>query len=77
MTLTVTVITRNEARVIARCLESVAWADHIVVLDSASTDGTPDIARKLRARVTTSLDWPGFGPHKNRSLEMATGEWVM
>ena len=75
VTLTVTVITRNEARVIARCLESVAWADHIVVLDSASTDGTPDIARKLQAQVTTSLDWPGFGPQKNRALEMATGDW--
>ncbi len=76
-TLTVVVITRNEARVIARCLESVAWADHIVVLDSASTDGTPDIARKLRAQVTTSPDWPGFGPQKNRALEMATGDWVL
>jgi glycosyltransferase involved in cell wall biosynthesis len=77
MTLSVIVITRNEADVIARCLESVAWADEIIVLDTASTDGTPDIARKLKATVATSSDWPGFGPQKNRALDLATGDWVL
>ena len=77
MTLTVTVITRNEARVIARCLESVAWADEIIVLDAGSADDTADIARRLRAKVTTTADWPGFGPQKNRALDLATGDWVL
>ena len=77
MTLSVVVIARNEARVIARCLESVAWADEIIVLDAASTDGTADIARKLRAQVTTTAEWPGFGPQKNRALDLATGDWVL
>jgi glycosyltransferase involved in cell wall biosynthesis len=77
MTLSVVVIARNEARVIARCLESVAWADEIIVLDAASSDGTADIARTSNAKVTTTADWPGFGPQKNRALDLATGDWVL
>jgi glycosyltransferase involved in cell wall biosynthesis len=77
MTLSVIVITRNEAAVIARCLESVAWADEIIVMDAASTDGTPDIARKLKAKVNATADWPGFGAQKNRALTLATGDWVL
>ncbi len=77
MTLSVVVITKNEAGVIARCLESVAWADEIVVLDSESSDGTPDIARKLKAKVTTTTGWPGFGPQKNRALDLASGDWIL
>ena len=77
MTLSVIVITRNEAGVIARCLQSVAWADEIVVLDGASADGTADIARRLNARVATDAEWHGFGPQKNRALGMATGDWVL
>ena len=77
MKLSVIVIARNEAHAIGRCLESVAWADEIVLLDTASTDGTPDIARSLNAKVTTTTDWPGFGPQKNRALDLATGDWVL
>jgi glycosyltransferase involved in cell wall biosynthesis len=77
MALSVVVITRNEAGVIARCLESVVWADEIIVLDSGSSDGTPDIARRFKARVETASGWPGFGPQKNRALGLATGEWVL
>ncbi len=77
MTVSVIVIAKNEVDVIARCLESVAWADEIIVLDSASEDGTPDIARRLKAKVETTTHWPGFGPQKNRALALATGEWVL
>jgi glycosyltransferase involved in cell wall biosynthesis len=77
VTLTVAIITRNESRVIARCLESVAWADQVIVLDSGSTDDTADIARRLGAIVTTTTDWPGFGPQKNRALDLATCDWVL
>jgi glycosyltransferase involved in cell wall biosynthesis len=77
MTLTVAVITRNEASVITRCLESVAWADEIIVLDSGSTDDTAQLARSLKAQVTTTTDWPGYGAQKNRALELATGDWVL
>ena len=76
MKLSVVIISRNEAAVIARCLESVAWADETVVLDG-STDGTAEIARKYRARVEVSGDWPGFGPQKNRALALAGGDWIL
>jgi glycosyltransferase involved in cell wall biosynthesis len=76
LTLSVIVITKNEAHAIRACLESVAWADEIVVLDSGSTDGTVEICREHTPRVYTT-DWPGFGPQKNRALELATGEWVL
>lgn len=72
------VITKNEAHQIARCLGSVAsLADEIVVVDSGSSDGTPDIARRLGARVIETTDWPGFGPQKQRALDAARGDWVL
>ena len=77
MTLSVIVITKDEAQVIERCLESVAWADEIVVLDSGSHDGTVELARRRRARVEVVADWPGFGPQKNRAAALASGEWVL
>jgi glycosyltransferase involved in cell wall biosynthesis len=77
VTLSVIVITRNEEAVIRRCLESVAWADEIVVVDSGSSDRTGEICRALGAKVTERSDWPGFGPQKNRALDLATGDWVL
>ena len=77
MRLSAIIITKNEAPVIARCINSIAWADEIVVLDSDSTDGTADIARSLGAKVVSSPDWPGFGPQKNRALVHASGDWVL
>ena len=74
--LSVIVITRNEARNIAPCLESVAFADEVVVVDWASTDDTVALARAKGATVVVTEDWPGFGPQKNRALQQATGEWV-
>ncbi|MFP5406648.1 MAG: glycosyltransferase family 2 protein [Gammaproteobacteria bacterium] len=74
--LSVAIITLNEAHRIARCLGSVRFADEIVVVDSGSEDGTPDIARRLGATVIETRDWPGFGPQKNRALDAATGDWV-
>jgi glycosyltransferase involved in cell wall biosynthesis len=74
--LSVTIITKNEARRLGRCLDSVSFADEIVVVDSGSTDDTVGIARGAGARVTVT-DWPGFGPQKNRALELAHGRWVL
>ena len=69
------IITKNEAENIRACLESVAWADEIIVVDSGSTDDTVNICRKLGALVHEH-DWPGFGMQKNRALSYATHEWV-
>ena len=74
--LSVIIITRNESARIKACLESVAFAGELVVVDSGSTDDTVAIARAAGARVLETDDWPGFGPQKNRALELATGDWV-
>lgn len=75
MSLSVILITKNEALNIHACLQSVAWADEIIVVDSNSTDGTPVLAKQMGAQVYAH-DWPGFGPQKNRALSYATKEWV-
>ena len=75
--LSVAIITRDEAHRIARCLESVSFADQIVVLDSGSTDDTVAIARRLGAEVEVTPDWPGFGAQKNRALERCRHRWVL
>lgn len=75
--LSVTVITKNEAHNIAACLRSVLFADQVVVLDSGSTDDTVPIARALGAEVSTSPDWQGFGIQKNRALALAKSDWVL
>lgn len=77
MTLTVITTTRDNERTIRRCLDSVAWADEIVVLDSGSTDRTLEIARAFTAHVHQTPDFPGHGPQKNRALARATGDWVL
>lgn len=74
--LSIIIITRDEERNIRVCLESIKWADEIIVLDSGSRDGTVEICREYTAKVYET-DWPGFGIQKNRALEKASGEWVL
>jgi glycosyltransferase involved in cell wall biosynthesis len=77
MRLSAVVIACNEAAKLQDCLESVRFADEIVVLDSGSTDDTVEIARAAGAKVTQVADWPGFGPQKNRALALASGDWIL
>jgi glycosyltransferase involved in cell wall biosynthesis len=77
MSLSVIIIAKNAQATIRRCLESVAWADEIVVVESGSSDRTADICRELGARLHQTADWPGFGPQKNRALDLARGDWVL
>jgi len=74
--ISVIVITRDEAHTIEACLESVRWANEIVVLDSGSRDETVELCRRYTGRVFET-DWPGFGVQKNRALERAGGDWVL
>ena len=73
--LSVIIITKNEAANIGACLESVKWADEIIVVDSGSSDSTVEICREFGAQVHEH-DWPGFGKQKNRALSYATHKWV-
>jgi hypothetical protein len=75
-TLSVIIITKNEAAHIGGCLQSVAWADEIIVLDSGSVDNTVDICRTVTDKVYIT-DWQGFGIQKQRALDKATGDWVL
>ena len=77
MSLSVIIITKDEEAAIRRCLESVSWADEIVVVDSGSADRTVEICRQFGAKVQVTVDWLGFGVQKNRALDAASGEWVL
>lgn len=76
-TLSVIIITKNEASNIEACLDSVAFADEVIVLDSGSTDATVQLAKNKGANIHSADDWPGFGPQKNRALELANCDWVL
>ena len=73
--LSVTVITKNEAADIGDALASAAWADEIVVVDSASTDDTVAIARRYTDRVVVR-EWPGYVEQKNYAASIASHDWI-
>lgn len=73
---TAVVIAKNEERRIALCLESLSWADEIVVVDSGSTDGTLETARRYTERVFP-VPWKGFGPQKQAAVDLATHDIVL
>jgi glycosyltransferase involved in cell wall biosynthesis len=74
--ISVIVITHNEEGNIRECLESVQWADEIVVVDSHSTDKTVAIARTFTRKIFQH-SWDGFGKTKNFALSKAKGEWIL
>jgi glycosyltransferase involved in cell wall biosynthesis len=74
--LSVTVITRNEAADLAAALQSVVWADEIVVVDSESTDDTVAIARQFTNRVVVR-PWGGYVAQKNFAASLAAHEWIL
>lgn len=69
------IIAYNEAEKVAATIESARWADEVVVVDSWSTDGTPEIAQRLGARVV-NVEFKGFGDLRNRAIEACTHEWI-
>jgi (heptosyl)LPS beta-1,4-glucosyltransferase len=72
----VVIITLNEERNLGESLESVRWADEIVVVDAQSVDRTVEIARQYTDKVFVR-SWPGFGPQKNFAMDQATAEWIL
>ncbi|MCX7097390.1 MAG: glycosyltransferase family 2 protein [Methylococcales bacterium] len=73
--LSIIIVTKNEAHNIVDCLESAAWADEVIVVDSGSLDDTVGLASAAGARVIET-DWPGYGPQQNRAIDAASGDWI-
>jgi glycosyltransferase involved in cell wall biosynthesis len=74
--LSVAIVARDEADRLEAALRSVAFASEVLVLDSGSTDGTPELAERLGARVQRT-DWPGHVAQKNRALGELRHDWVL
>jgi glycosyltransferase involved in cell wall biosynthesis len=73
--LSVTIITLNEADHIAAAIDSASWADEIIVVDSGSTDGTPDLARAKGVHIATR-PWSGYVDQKNYAASLARNDWI-
>lgn len=75
--LSIAILTRNEARNIEACINSVAGlADEVLVIDSGSEDQTVALAQALGAQVVVYADWQGFGEQRSRSLRHLRDGWV-
>lgn len=73
--ISVCIICKNEEKKIEACLQSVMWADEIVVVDSGSTDETLVIVNQYTNNVFVR-DWPGFGEQKRRAEALAKNDWI-
>lgn len=74
--LTIGILTMNEERRIGACIDSAAFADQIIVVDSGSSDATVEIAKAKGVDVFSYPDWQGFAVQRNRILQHASGDWV-
>jgi glycosyltransferase involved in cell wall biosynthesis len=74
--ISVTIITLNEESNLPRTLNSVKWADEVIVIDSGSTDRTVEIAKKSGAKVLHN-SWRGYGQQKNFAQDQTTHNWVL
>lgn len=74
-TISVYIIAFNEVEKVRAAVESVAWADEVIVVDSHSTDGTAGIAIALGARVV-QVDFKGFGDLRNQAINACSKDWI-
>jgi len=76
MEISVYIIAFNEVDKIEDCINSVLWADEIIVADSNSSDGTIDVAERLGAKVV-QIPFTGFGELRNKALSYCTKDWIL
>jgi len=74
--LSVAIISFNEEKNIKECLESVKWADEIILVDSFSSDSTIEIAKNYTNKII-QRKWSGFSEQKTFALENTSNEWVL
>jgi glycosyltransferase involved in cell wall biosynthesis len=70
------VITKDEERNIAACLECLKWVDEVIVVDAESSDRTVELAKAYTPKVFVRT-WPGYGPQKNFAMAQATADWIL
>ncbi|WP_158782284.1 glycosyltransferase family 2 protein [Pantoea sp. BAV 3049] len=75
--LSVVLIARDAADLLPECLESVSWADEIILLDSGSSDGTPQIAARHGAKVYHSTEWHGYGKQRQLAQSYASHPMIL
>ena len=75
MRISVYIIAFNEAEKIKDCINSVLWADEIIVADSYSKDETEEIAKSLGAKVI-QIKFDGFGDLRNKAISHCTKDWI-
>lgn len=76
-TLSVALIVKNEEENLAACLDTVMWADEIVVLDAGSDDNTVEIAKKYTDKIFINADWQGYGIQRQRLQEFTSCDWIL
>lgn len=76
-TISVVVTAYNAGKSLARTLNSIAWADEIIVIDSSSLDNTKEVARKFTTKVFTQPNYPMLNKNKNYGFTKATGDWIL
>jgi len=75
--LSVVMIAKDAADLLPACLESVAFADEIILLDSGSQDNTVEIARAAGAKVFINTDWQGYGKQRQIAQHYACGDFIL
>ena len=75
MSISIYIITFNEAEKISDCIKTTLWADEVIVADSDSTDGTIDIAKELGAKVI-NIPFNGFGDLRNQAISHCKSDWI-
>jgi glycosyltransferase involved in cell wall biosynthesis len=75
--LSAVLITHDEESRLPAALQSVAFCDEIVVVDSGSSDATREIAEAAGARVLLRTPWPGFVAQRNAAVDAARNDWVL
>lgn len=77
MKISVVIITKNAEKKIAKCLESVKWADEVIVVDGFSTDRTIEMARSVGAKVIQRKFTGSFADDRNTGMDEARNDWVL
>jgi len=77
VTLSVALIVKNEENNLAECLDTVKWADEIVILDAGSNDRTIEIAKTYTDKIFVNADWQGYGIQRQRLQEFTSCDWVL